>query len=94
MFISFFVLLKIITNYNTTNYYIRKSIMKTFWTYFIIFFVLNILTQVFIAYSSTDIYTFKLEAILLQIATIFAIALLVSYILRKPKNDYNKKAND
>lgn len=68
--------------------------MKTFWTYFIIFFVLNILTQVFIAYSSTDIYTFKLEAILLQIATIFAIALLVSYILRKPKNDYNKKAND
>lgn len=67
--------------------------MKTFWTYFLIFLVLTIITQSFLYFSGGELYAFDFKKALLQLAFSFFTALIVSYILRKPKNDYNNKAN-
>lgn len=68
-------------------------IMKTFWTYFLIFLTLTLLTQIFLYFSGGELYVFDYKYALLQLSVIFLTALITSYILRKRKNEYNKKAN-
>jgi len=67
--------------------------MKIFWTYFCIFLVITILTQLFLFYSGDELYTLDIKMVLLQLTIIFFTALIVSYMLRKPKNIYAKKTN-
>lgn len=67
--------------------------MRTFWTYFFIFLTLATVTQFFMYFSGGELYQLNIKHILLELSIIVIIALLISYILRKPKNEYNKKAN-
>lgn len=66
--------------------------MKTFWTYFLIFLVLALVTQTFLYFLGGKLYVFQPKYALLELFVIFLTALITSYILRKPKNNYNKKA--
>lgn len=64
--------------------------MRTFWTYFSIFMVLTIMTQAFL-YIYAEQYVFDWVKSIGYLALITVIALIVSFMFRKPKNPYNEK---
>jgi len=67
--------------------------MKTFWIYLFIFLSLLGATQLFLYFSSNEAYTVDYKQLLIHLVIIVISALIVSYMLRKRKNEYNEKAN-
>jgi len=68
--------------------------MRTFWIYFFIFLCLFVLTQIFLYFSSAETYAFTPLYVLGQLLIVTLIALIVSMMLRKKKNEYKQeKAN-
>lgn len=67
--------------------------MRTFWIYFFIFLCLSILTQAFLYFSGSEQYNFDIIHSVRLLVLTTATAFLASYILRKKKNPYKRKAN-
>lgn len=67
--------------------------MKTFWIYLFIFLSLLGVTQLFLYFSSNEHYSIDYEQLIMHLVIIIISAIIVSFMMKKRKNEYNEKAN-